>query len=53
MDWNRVFEETGEEDGEWHENKIELFTRTGFLHHFSHYSPIICYCFTVNYILGK
>lgn len=54
MDWNQVFEETGEEEGEWIENNEEddSFTRLGYLQHLKHYSPVICYCFSVNYILG-
>ena len=55
MDWNQVFEETGEEEGEWIESieEDDSFTRLGYLQHLKYYSPIICYCFSVNYILGK
>lgn len=54
MDWSSVFEDEGEEDGNWTRSH-EPSSRTHMIEFFSlngQYTPFICYAFTVNYILG-
>jgi amino acid permease len=56
MDWSSVFDDQGEEEGDWEREDISS-TRTGILLSLTNsngnkYSPVICYAFTVNYILG-
>lgn len=54
MDWSAVYEDVGEEDGDWDREEINS-TRTGMLQALQlegNYGPFICYAFTVNYILG-
>lgn len=54
MDWSAVFDDGGEEEGDWTREEITS-TRTGMLQHLKlegGYGPVICYAFTVNYILG-
>lgn len=54
MDWSAVYDDVGEEEGDWVREEITS-TRTGMLQHLKlegHYGPVICYAFTVNYILG-
>jgi hypothetical protein len=53
MDWSSIFEEHGEEEGDWSgwaPNRLapvlDSFSQSG------DYSPLICYFFTINYILG-
>lgn len=52
MDWSSVFEDEGEEDGNW--VREEISSRTRILNIFGKdgYTPLVCYAFTVNYILG-
>ena len=52
MDWSIVFEEDGEEQGNWEVKKG--VSRVTFLEALetSSYTPIVSYLFTVNYILG-
>ena len=52
MDWSAIYDETGDEDGDWTGFSSRL---TPILENFSsrgQYSPLICYIFTINYILG-
>ena len=54
MDWSSVYEDVGEEDGDWVREEISS-ARTGMLQALQlegNYGPFICYAFTVNYILG-
>ena len=54
MDWSAVFEDGGEEEGEWEREDIAS-ARTGILQLLQSegkYGPLVCYAFTVNYILG-
>ncbi len=54
MDWSSVFEDEGEEDGDWTRGD-DPSSRTGMLQSIGmqgNYGPLICYAFTVNYILG-
>jgi hypothetical protein len=50
-DWSSVFEETGEEDGDWDRNEVEE-SRISILKYFQNYNPLVAYFFTVNYVLG-
>lgn len=56
MDWSRVFEDEGEEEGDWNKDNSQLSSRANIIQTFSsiggEYTPFICYAFTVNYILG-
>lgn len=55
MDWSSVFEDEGDETGEWARSSNELSvasSRANVLSLFESYTPLICYAFTVNYILG-
>lgn len=51
MDWSSVFEDEGEEVGDWERtptnSRAEILNRFG-----QEYTPLIGYAFTVNYILG-
>jgi amino acid permease len=52
MDWSAIYEETGDEDGDWTGFTSRL---TPILENFSSrgkYTSTICYIFTINYILG-
>lgn len=52
MDWTSVYEDGGEEEGDWALPKLTS-ARTGMLASLREgYTPTICYLFTVNYILG-
>jgi hypothetical protein len=54
MDWSSVFEDGGEEEGDWTRDEITS-SRTGMLEILKsegNYGPLTCYAFTVNYILG-
>lgn len=52
MDWSSVFEDEGEEAGNW-AREHELSSRTSMLDKLNgQYNHWICYAFTVNYILG-
>ena len=54
MDWSAVFEDVGEEEGDWTRDEVSS-ARTGILQLLQlegSYGPGICYAFTVNYILG-
>lgn len=53
MDWSSIYEEHGEEEGDWSgwasgrlAPVLESFSQSGG------YTPLICYFFTINYILG-
>jgi hypothetical protein len=53
MDWSSIFDEHGEEEGDWSgwaSNRLapvlDSFSQSGS------YTPLICYFFTINYILG-
>ena len=53
MDWSSIYDEHGEEEGDWSgwaSNRLtpvlDSFSQSGS------YSPLICYFFTINYILG-
>lgn len=53
MDWSSIYEENGEEEGDWTgwiggrlAPVVESFSNSG------QYTPMICFAFTVNYILG-
>lgn len=53
MDWSSIYEEHGEEEGDWSgwaSNRLtpvlDSFSQSGS------YTPLICYFFTINYILG-
>lgn len=52
MDWSSVFEDEGEEDGNWVREEISSRTRIFGLFGKDGYTPLVCYAFTVNYILG-
>eukprot|EP01038_Epipyxis_sp_PR26KG_P003962 gene3962-5681_t len=54
MDWSSVFEDEGEEEGNWDRTDETCSTRIGMLQDFTEesYTPMVCYAFTVNYILG-
>jgi len=58
MDWGSVYDDTAEEQGNW-DQKLEQLRydksyRTGILSTLQSgkYTPLIAYCFCVNYILG-
>lgn len=53
MDWSSIYDEHGEEEGDWSGwtsgrlgPVLESFSQSG------DYTPLICYFFTINYILG-
>lgn len=56
MDWSSVYEDEGEETGDWEREEDEgPSSRAGLIAAFGSdgkYTPFICYAFTVNYILG-
>mmetsp|Transcript_4879 Transcript_4879/g.8675 ORF Transcript_4879/g.8675 Transcript_4879/m.8675 type:complete len:556 (-) Transcript_4879:276-1943(-) len=55
MDWSSIYEESGEERGQWnhvYETRLSRLTHVWAKDHKSAYTPIICYFFTINYILG-
>eukprot|EP01031_Cornospumella_fuschlensis_P038297 gene38297-46540_t len=60
MDWSSVYEDEGEGQGDWAargdgDREDEGSVRTKLIASFSargQYTPLICYAFTVNYILG-
>ena len=52
MDWSSIYDESGDEDGDWTGFSSRL---TPILENFSSrgkYTATICYIFTINYILG-
>lgn len=51
-DWSSVFEDEGEELGDW--ERTDSSSRMGMITMFGKggYTPFVCYAFTVNYILG-
>jgi amino acid permease len=54
MDWSAVYEDMGEEEGDWEREEVSS-TRTHMLQILQlegKYGPVVCYAFTVNYILG-
>lgn len=54
MDWSAVYDDMGEEEGDWEREDVTS-ARTGMLHVLQmegKYGPVVCYAFTVNYILG-
>jgi hypothetical protein len=54
MDWSAVFDDVGEEEGDWEREEVTS-ARTGMLQILQlegKYGPVVCYAFTVNYILG-
>ena len=53
MDWSSVYEENGNESGDFNRtNVVAISVRTSVLDLLQVYNPYICYAFTVNYILG-
>jgi hypothetical protein len=54
MDWSSVFEETGDEAGEWERTEItnRLEPGIGNLSSDGKYNLNVMYAFTINYILG-
>ena len=52
MDWSSVYEEHGEEEGDWSSwsNRLDPLLEKIALK--GKYSPMVCYALTVNYILG-
>ncbi|RYG64084.1 hypothetical protein EON64_14710 [archaeon] len=54
MDWSSVYEDEGKEQGDWGREDAGS-VRTQLIAQFSargQYTPLTCYAFTVNYILG-
>jgi len=51
MNWSSVYDASGEETGQWDREEYTS-SRTGILQSLQNYSPLVCYFFTVNYILG-
>jgi hypothetical protein len=56
MDWSSVYDDNVEEQGHWEDKVVryDLRARTTILATFTtdQFTPLICYLFTVNYILG-
>ena len=53
MDWSSVYEENGDESGNFHRAEhIPISVRASILDSLQVYNPYVCYAFTVNYILG-
>jgi Transmembrane amino acid transporter protein len=53
MDWSSVYEENGDESGNFtREDDMSVSMRAGVLDSLKVYNPYVCYAFTVNYILG-
>lgn len=56
MDWSAIYTESGAEDGAWPGEHNHVESRMSYAietySHLNKYSPLVCYMFTVNYILG-
>mmetsp|Transcript_22070 Transcript_22070/g.28574 ORF Transcript_22070/g.28574 Transcript_22070/m.28574 type:complete len:541 (+) Transcript_22070:107-1729(+) len=55
MDWSSIYEDTGEENGEWaslYETRLSVLTHFFAKDHENGYTPLVCYFFAINFILG-
>lgn len=55
MDWNAVFEDEGDENGDFSRTVYQGTSRVSLVNKFfdtTSYTPMICFVFTVNYLLG-